>query len=106
MLRLLTALLLATPALAVPAALVTDPPMNTAYPANLMPLLIASHGANMNGLTGSDKGFDAGIEVGSSGIGKAAGRFVILLDMDRVLSVSELSALTPEQLPASLEAPK
>jgi len=35
-----------------------------------------------------------------SGIGKAAGRFVILLDMDRVLSVSELSALTPAQLPA------
>ena len=49
MFRLIAALLLATPVLAVPAALVTDPPMNTAYPADLMPLLIASHGANMNG---------------------------------------------------------
>lgn len=27
-------------------------------------------GANMNGLTGSDKGYDAGIEIGSSGIGR------------------------------------
>jgi VCBS repeat-containing protein len=27
-------------------------------------------GANMNGLLGSDKGYDAGIEIGSSGIGK------------------------------------
>lgn len=42
MLRLVIALLLATPAFAVPPALVTDPPMNTAYPADLMPLLITS----------------------------------------------------------------
>ena len=27
-------------------------------------------GANMNGLTGSDKGFDVGVEIGSAGIGK------------------------------------
>ncbi|MGL4543768.1 MAG: alpha/beta hydrolase family protein [Polymorphobacter sp.] len=49
MLRLIAALLLATPALAVPAALVTDPPVNAAHPADLMPLLIASQGSNMNG---------------------------------------------------------
>ena len=35
-----------------------------------------------------------------AGIGKAAGRFVIVLDMDRVLSVAELAALAPEALPA------
>ena len=46
---LLAAMLFATPALAVPAALITDPPANATYPADLMPLLIASHGANLNG---------------------------------------------------------
>jgi purine-binding chemotaxis protein CheW len=39
------------------------------------------------------------------GIGKAAGRFVIVLDMDRVLSVTELAALAPESAPPALEAP-
>ncbi len=50
-----------------------------------------------------------------AGIGKAAGRFVIVLDMARVLSVAELAALTGDGLPgpantasaaASLEAPR
>jgi len=35
-----------------------------------------------------------------AGIGKAGGRFLILLDVDRVLSVSELAAIAPAPLPA------
>lgn len=46
---LLAMLIASTPALAVPAALITDPPASAAYPADLMSLLIASHGANLNG---------------------------------------------------------
>lgn len=47
-----------------------------------------------------------------AGIGKAAGRFAIVLDMNKVLSVAELAALVPEGLstaaasPSALEAPR
>jgi purine-binding chemotaxis protein CheW len=41
------------------------------------------------------------------GIGKAGGRFVILLDMERVLSVDELAELAAERAPASaMEMPR
>ena len=42
-----------------------------------------------------------------AGIGKAAGRFAIVLDMNKVLSVAELAALLPESLSApALEPPR
>ncbi|HEY4082891.1 MAG TPA: chemotaxis protein CheW [Burkholderiaceae bacterium] len=43
-----------------------------------------------------------------AGIGKTGGRFAIVLDMNKVLSVAELAALVPEGLAAApaLEAPR
>ena len=50
-------------------------------------------GSNMNGLTGSDKGYDIGIEIGTSGIGSNDIRtFSFTLDSStRPLSLSDLS---------------